>query len=270
MPELPEVETTRRGLSNTIIGLLIERVIVRDSRLRWPISPEVSALVTQVIERVDRRAKYLLLRVTHGVLLIHLGMSGSLRLTSSNEAPEKHDHVDIIFSNGMCLRYRDPRRFGAILWTNESLALHPLLRDLGPEPLDPNFGAEHLYTASRGRTVAIKNLLMNSHIVVGVGNIYANEALYLSRIHPARAAGRVSMSRYETLVNATRSVLNRAIDAGGTTLRDFSNSDGEPGYFAQRLHVYGRGATPCDNCGTNIRMVVIGQRSTFYCPKCQR
>ena len=271
MPELPEVETTRQGLANTIVGLAIDRVVVREARLRWPVLPEVTDLAPrQVIETVERRAKYLLIRTTRGTLIIHLGMSGSLRLVSSNEAPEKHDHVDVIFSNGLCLRYRDPRRFGAMLWTDTPPLEHPLLASLGPEPLGPDFDAHHLHKTSRGRRVAIKNLLMNSHIVVGIGNIYANEVLFLSRIHPARAAGRVSLARYETLVNATRSVLRTAIDAGGTTLRDFTNSDGEPGYFGQRLDVYGRNGAACNNCGATIRAVVIGQRSTFYCPQCQR
>ena len=270
MPELPEVETTRRGLSRTIAGLVIDRVSVRESRLRWPVSPDLERLLPQqVIDRIERRAKYLLIRATHGTLIVHLGMSGSLRVTSSNEAPEKHDHLDLIFSNGLVLRYRDPRRFGSVLWTSDAPALHPLLKNLGPEPLGPDFDAAHLFETSRGRRVAIKNLLMNSQIVVGVGNIYANEALYLSGIHPVRAAGRISMTRYETLAGAIRSVLSTAIDAGGTTLRDFTNSDGEPGYFSQRLHVYGCGGLPCDSCGATIRAVVIGQRSTFYCPRCQ-
>ena len=271
MPELPEVETTRRGLAKTVAGLLVERVVVREPRLRWPISPAlVQVLPQQVIERIGRRAKYLLMKTPGGTLIVHLGMSGSLRLTSSNETPEKHDHVDVVFSNGLCLRYRDPRRFGAMLWTDADPAQHPLLSKLGPEPLGPDFNAAHLYNTSKGRRVAIKNLLMNSHIVVGVGNIYANETLYLSGIHPARAAGRISMARYETLVNAIRSVLNTAIDAGGTTLRDFLNSNGEPGCFSQRLQVYARAGTACDSCGASIRLVVIGQRSTFYCPRCQR
>lgn len=271
MPELPEVETTRRGLARTIAGLAVDRVVVRESRLRWPVSPEVANLLPkQVINRIERRAKYLLIRATKGTLIVHLGMSGSLRVTSSNEAPEKHDHIDLVFSNGLVLRYRDPRRFGSVFWTSKEPTLHPLLKNLGPEPLGPEFDAAHLFETSRGRSVAIKNLLMNAQIVVGVGNIYANEALYLSRIHPARAAGRISMTRYENLAAAVRSVLSTAIDAGGTTLRDFVNSEGKPGYFSQRLHVYARGGLPCDSCGNPIRTGVIGQRSTFYCPKCQR
>ena len=264
MPELPEVETTRRGLAANVVGLVIDRVVIRESRLRWPVSPDITQMLPQqVIESVKRRAKYLLIKTPPGTLLVHLGMSGSLRLTSSNEPPEKHDHVDVVFSNGRCLR------FGAMLWTDQSPTAHPLLVGLGPEPLDAEFQACHLFNNSRSRRTAIKNLLMNSRIVVGIGNIYANEALFLSRIHPARAAGKISLRRYENLVEVIRLVLRTAIDAGGTTLRDFTDSNGEPGYFSQRLFVYGREGAGCYNCGTVIRLKVIGQRSTFYCPKCQ-
>jgi len=271
MPELPEVETTRRSLAERVVGLIIERVVIRESRLRWPVSPEIPrTLPSQVIESIHRRAKYLLIQTPTGTLLVHLGMSGSLRLTSANEAPEKHDHVDVLFSNGLCLRYRDPRRFGAILWTNQNPSLHPLLAGLGPEPLNGEFRALYLHRISRNRRIAIKNLIMNSHIVVGIGNIYANEALFLSRIHPARAAGKISLRRYAILVEAIKEVLRIAIDFGGTTLRDFTDSNGQPGYFAQQLFVYGRNGENCYTCGTVIRLKVLGQRSTFYCPKCQR
>ena len=271
MPELPEVETTRRGLEHTIKGLEVNRVVVREPRLRWPVSPEITErLPNQVIERVERRAKYLLIGTSVGTLIVHLGMSGSLKVASSNEAAEKHDHIDVVFSNGLCLRYRDPRRFGAFLWTDRPSSSHPLLYDLGPEPLSRGFGAAYLHAISRGRRVAIKNLLMNARVVVGIGNIYANEALYLSCIHPARPAGRISLQRVERLVTVIKSVLGTAIAAGGTTLRDFTNSDGAPGYFGQRLLVYGRSGQSCDRCGHTIHTVVIGQRSTFYCPRCQR
>jgi formamidopyrimidine-DNA glycosylase len=269
MPELPEVETTLRGIAPHLLHQVIERVEVRDKRLRWPIPGEVALAHGQKIESLRRRAKYLLIDLGNGSLLMHLGMSGSLRISDGSRAPEKHDHVDIILSNGCLLRFNDPRRFGAFLWVQGDAAEHPLLRDLGPEPLDGEFDGDWLWRASRGRRVAVKNFIMNGHIVVGVGNIYASEALFMAGIHPGRSAGRVSRTRYQGLANAIRDVLSRAIRQGGTTLRDFVNAEGAPGYFAQELLVYGRAGRACFQCKSALRQKVIGQRSSFYCPRCQ-
>ena len=270
MPELPEVETTLRGIEPHLLNQRIARIIVRDPRLRWPVPDEVSNAEGQRFVDLNRRGKYLLLQLEQGGLIIHLGMSGSLRILQQPLAPEKHDHVDIELENGVCLRFNDPRRFGAFLWVDGDMESHELLRDLGPEPLSTGFTADYLYKHSRERRVAIKNFIMNGHIVVGVGNIYASEALFMAGIHPQRAAGRVSRQRYEGLVAAIRDVLDRAIKQGGTTLRDFVNSDGTAGYFAQELLVYDRAGSDCFQCGAAIRQKVIGQRSSYYCPACQR
>jgi len=270
MPELPEVETTLRGIQPHLLHQRIKRIIVRDPRLRWPVSADVSKAEGQTLVSLDRRGKYLLLNLEQGGLIIHLGMSGSLRILQQPSDPEKHDHVDLELENGVCLRFNDPRRFGAFLWVDGEMASHELLRDLGPEPLSAEFTADYLYHHSRGRRVAIKNYIMNGHIVVGVGNIYASEALFMAGIHPQRAAGRVSRQRYKGLVAAIRDVLERAIKQGGTTLRDFVNANGAPGYFAQELLVYDRADSECFQCGAPIRQKVIGQRSSYYCPVCQR
>lgn len=271
VPELPEVETTRRGIEPYLLGHLVERVIVRDSRLRWPVPAELpDALRGQRIEAVERRAKYLLLRTHAGTAILHLGMSGSLRIVSANTPAARHDHVDLTLDSGKALRLRDPRRFGALLWTRGDPLRHPLLAKLGPEPLTDAFDGERLYRLSRGRRGPVKSFIMDHRVVVGLGNIYANESLYRARIHPARASGRVSEARYTRLVGAIQAVLNAAIDAGGTTLRDFAHEDGQPGYFDIELQVYARSGQPCPNCGRTIRHTVIGQRSTFYCPSCQR
>ena len=269
MPELPEVETTLRGIEPFLVNQRIARVIVRDSRLRWPIPTEVKNAEGQLFISLDRRGKYLLLRLEQGGLIIHLGMSGSLRILQQPLAPEKHDHVDIELENGFCLRFNDPRRFGAFLWVDGEMESHELLQNLGPEPLSTEFTTDYLYKRSRDRRVAIKNFIMNGHVVVGVGNIYASEALFMAGIHPQRAAGRISRQRFEGLVAAIRDVLDRAIKQGGTTLRDFVNSDGAPGYFAQELLVYDRAGSDCFQCGAVIRKKVIGQRSSYYCPACQ-
>ena len=269
MPELPEVETTLRGIQPHLLNQRISRVIVRDSRLRWPIPAEVSEAEGQCFVSLDRRGKYLLLGLEKGGLIIHLGMSGSLRILEQSSSPEKHDHVDVVLENGVCLRFNDPRRFGAFLWVEGPLLAHDLLKDLGPEPLSAVFTADYLFDCSRNRQVAIKNFIMNGHGVVGFGNIYASEALYMAGIHPLRAAGRISRHRYEGLVAAIRDVLGRAITQGGTTLRDFVNSDGAPGYFAQELLVYDRADNDCFQCGAPIRQKTIGQRSSYYCPVCQ-
>ena len=246
------------------------RATVRQKKLRHPVSPGVSrSLPGQRIVALRRRAKYLLFDTAIGTLIVHLGMSGSLRITDGRKPPSKHDHVDFEFAGGRVLRFHDPRRFGTVLWTAADPLRHRLLRDLGPEPLDDAFSAEHLHAAARGRRVAIKNLIMNGHIVVGVGNIYASEALFRAGIHPKRAAGRVSLARLRRLVTAIRAVLDEAIAQGGTSLRDFTGHDGRPGYFQQRLDVYGRAGEPCTRCAAPVRQAVIGQRSTYYCLGCQ-
>jgi formamidopyrimidine-DNA glycosylase len=270
MPELPEVETTLRGIEPHLLNQQVARIIVRNPRLRWPVPADVSKAEGQTITSLDRRGKYLLLKLRQGGLIIHLGMSGSLRILQDPRPPEKHDHVDVELQNGVCLRFNDPRRFGAFLWVDGEMWSHELLRDLGPEPLSGEFTPDYLYQRSRNRSVAIKNFIMNGHIVVGVGNIYASEALFMAGIHPQRAAGRVSRQRYEGLVAAICDVLDRAIRRGGTTLRDFVNSDGAPGYFAQELLVYDRAGSDCFQCGSAIKQKVIGQRSSYYCPACQR
>ena len=271
MPELPEVETTRRGITPHLLNNTITRVVVRERRLRWPI-PEVleTALRGQSIASVERRAKYLILNFRRGHVLLHLGMSGSLRVLPMTTPIRKHDHVDLELSNGYCLRFTDPRRFGALLWTTDPPAQHPLLQHLGPEPLSDAFSATRLYTLSRGRQAPVKTFIMDSKIVVGVGNIYANEALFHAGISPMRAAGRISLARYEILVTAIRQVLEAAIEQGGTTLRDFVGSDGNRGYFRQQLTVYDRAGLSCINCGATVRMCRLGQRSTYYCAHCQR
>lgn len=270
MPELPEVETTRRGIAPYITGHRISGVIVREPRLRWPIPPDLGQkLGGRRIQSVGRRGKYLLLEADQGAVVIHLGMSGSLRLVDPAEPPQRHDHLDILFWNGRCLRLRDPRRFGAVLWVESDPRDHGLLARLGPEPLENDFDGDYLYGRSRGRRTAIKPFLMDNRIVVGVGNIYACESLYLAGIHPLRPAGRISRNRYRRLASSVRQTLCQAIAAGGTTLRDFLSSEGRPGYFRQQLQVYGRAGEPCPRCSTPIRQVRQGQRSTFFCGRCQ-
>lgn len=270
MPELPEVETTLRGIQPHLASHRIAEIVVRETRLRWPVEPGIRNAEGQLCTCLDRRGKYLLIHLERGGLLIHLGMSGSLRILSEPRPPGKHDHFDICLHGGTRLRFNDPRRFGALLWVDNDFSDHPLLRDLGPEPLSGAFSAEYLHRRARGRKVAVKNFIMNGHIVVGVGNIYASEALFMAGIHPQRAAGRISRQRYMALTDAIRDVLERAIRQGGTTLQDFSTSDGSPGYFTQELLVYGRTGNPCFQCGVAIKKAIIGQRSSFYCPACQR
>lgn len=270
MPELPEVETTRRGIAPHVTGECITGVIVRNPDLRWPVTRRLANELTgQVIRRVNRRAKYLLLETDAGTAILHLGMSGSLKLVAAREPAMKHDHVDIVFGK-TALRLTDPRRFGSLHWTRRPAGQHRLLAALGPEPLGDDFSGEYLYAQSRGRRVAIKPFIMNSQIVVGIGNIYANEALFMAGIHPKRAAGRISRRKYALLVEVIREVLSDAIDQGGTTLRDFVSGEGKPGYFSQHLNVYGRAGQPCISCRVPIREVRQGQRATFYCPKCQK
>jgi formamidopyrimidine-DNA glycosylase len=271
MPELPEVETTCRGVRPYLEGHGITVVRVRERRLRWPVPAEIDALAGRRVEHVRRRAKYILVDIAGGgSLIIHLGMSGSLRICRPEVAWRPHDHVGLSLDSGYQIRFHDPRRFGCWLWAEADPLAHPLLRDLGPEPLGDAFTASHLAAACRGRSAAIKQAIMDAHTVVGVGNIYACEALFAAGIDPRRAAGRVSRPRLERLVAEIRAVLQRSIDQGGTTLRDFLREDGEPGYFSQQLQVYGREGEPCRSCGTPIRRIVLGQRSTYFCPRCQR
>jgi formamidopyrimidine-DNA glycosylase len=270
MPELPEVETTRRGIEPALVGRRVVDVVVRDRRLRWPIEPGFERRVRgQSALAVERRAKYLLLRFPAGTAIVHLGMSGSLRVLSAATPPLIHDHWDLVLDGGQVLRFHDPRRFGSLHWTAADPALHPLLKDLGPEPLSAGFDGEHLFRASRRRRVAIKLLIMNAHVVVGVGNIYASEALFRARLRPTRAAQRLTRAQAAALAAAIREVLAGAIATGGTTLRDYVNADGIPGYFRQQLFVYERGGAPCRVCGTPVRQVTQGQRSTYYCASCQ-
>lgn len=269
MPELPEVETSRRGIEPHIIGRRIARVIIRDRRLRWPISRTIDRdLPGQTVTSVERRAKYLLINTEHGTAILHLGMSGSIFVVDHETPAGVHDHVDIEFDSGKALRFRDPRRFGSLHWSTNPLQ-HRLLKDLGPEPLGNVFNGDYLWRASRGRRVSVKQFIMNAHVVVGVGNIYASEALYVAGIHPRRAAGRIAIHRHEGLAIAIKSVLSNAIKAGGTTLRDFYGGDGEAGYFQQKLEAYGREGEPCRLCNAPITAIVQGQRSTYYCKQCQ-
>ncbi|MCR4302966.1 MAG: Fpg/Nei family DNA glycosylase [Gallionella sp.] len=332
MPELPEVEITRRGLAAHLTGLTIENVIIRNGRLRWPIPKKLPRLLRgQAIISLKRRAKYLLMDCSSGTLILHLGMSGSLRILPASTPAEKHDHFDLVLSNGTLMRLRDPRRFGAVLWHSGDTNSHPLLASLGPEPLEEEFNpkkslspslaitehspplqkggeggfkrradtkspsvpllqrgiacegtflespsglsefnARYLYQATRGRSVSIKQCIMDNRIVVGVGNIYANEALFRAGIRPQLAAGKLGLPRCARLVEEIRATLAEAIKLGGSTLRDFVNTSGQPGYFQQHYWVYGRGGEPCRRCGTIIKQIRQGQRSSFYCPICQK
>ena len=270
MPELPEVETTRRGIAPFSEGKQVAQLVIRDPRLRWPVPDDLpQRLAGQTLREADRRAKYLLLRFDHGTVIVHLGMSGSLRVVTDNSPLRKHDHIDLAFTDGTRLRFNDPRRFGCWLW-HEHPQDHPLLASLGPEPLGQDFSGPYLFRKSRGRKTPIKSFLMDNRIVVGVGNIYANEALFRTGIHPSRPAGRIGAARYQRLCDAIRETLSAAILSGGTTLRDFVNSDGKPGYFAQSLLVYGRAGLPCVECQRPLREIRTNQRSTVYCTRCQR
>jgi formamidopyrimidine-DNA glycosylase len=271
MPELPEVETSRLGLTPHVVGRVVKTAIVRQKKLRQRVSPGVTrTLPGLAIDNLRRRAKYLLFDTQAGTLIIHLGMSGTLRIIDADEPPTAHDHVDIVFDDGKAMRFRDPRRFGCVLWTASDPARHKLISHLGPEPLSDQFSGELLYTRSRKRRGAIKNFIMDGKIVVGVGNIYASEALFRAGIDPRRAAGRVSRQRYDSLAAHIVDVLSEAIVQGGTSLRDFTRQDGQPGYFQQKLNVYGRADEPCVTCKAPLKQVVIGQRSSFYCAHCQR
>lgn len=271
MPELPEVETTRRGITPWVAHHEITEVIVRQRKLRTPVPADFETrLVGQRIGDIERRSKYLLLPVAGGHLLWHLGMSGSLRLVEIGALPKKHDHIDLVMSSGLVLRYHDPRRFGLVDFIEGDPFDDRRLERLGPEPLGEAFDGGHLYTLSRGRRLAVKNFIMDSAVVVGVGNIYAAEALFMAGIDPRVEAGRVSKARYQRLGEAIRAVLRASIEQGGTTLRDFVSGRGEPGYFVQRLNVYGRGGKPCRRCARALRSVTLGQRASVFCPGCQR
>lgn len=272
MPELPEVETIRRGLEPHVLGRRVTRVVVRDRRLRWPVPPDLeSRLAGRRIDAAARRAKYLVLTVDNGDrLLMHLGMSGRIWVLDPREPLLKHDHLDFELDSGLLLRFHDPRRFGTVLLWPRDQAEHELLAHLGPEPFDPAFDGEYLYAQSRGRRSAVKNFVMDGQVVVGAGNIYAAEALFRARVRPSRPAGRVTRAEYRELALRIREVLAEAIEQGGTTLRDFAGANGEAGYFKQDLYVYGREGEPCRLCTTPIQRRVIGQRSSFFCPRCQR
>ena len=269
MPELPEVETTLRGITPSLLNRRIVSLDVREPRLRWPVQIP-SDVCGERIVRLTRRAKYLLLYVDAGALILHLGMSGHLRIVSGNVPPGKHDHLDILLDHGLALRLTDPRRFGSLHWQPHPVADHWLLRNLGVEPLSDAFTGDYLFARSRRRRAAVKNFLMDAHVVVGIGNIYANEALFKAGVRPRIAAGRLSRARYREIVARIRETLTTAIGQGGTTLRDFVGSDGRPGYFANELLVYGRQGKPCRRCGSLLKGLRVGQRSTVYCPNCQR
>jgi formamidopyrimidine-DNA glycosylase len=286
MPELPEVEITRRGLAEHLLGASIVQVIIRNGKLRWPVPANLTDILSgQTVLSLKRRGKYLLMTCGHGTVILHLGMSGSLRILASRllknqadetpqnlhfESPAKHDHVDIILNNGKLIRLRDPRRFGAILWHEGDPQRHPLLASLGPEPLEEDFNSTYLYQVSRGRHVSIKQFIMDNHIVVGVGNIYANESLFRCNINPQLATGNLKPVQCEKLVAEIRNTLNAAIHKGGSSLRDFVHSDGSSGYFQQEYFVYGRAGKPCRQCGSYIIQIKQGQRSSFYCSTCQK
>jgi len=271
MPELPEVKTTRRGIAPHIEGQTVQTVIIRDGRLRWPVTPDLADILAgQRILTVGRRGKYLLLNTDKGALLVHLGMSGSLRIVAGTAPVAKHDHLDVVFSNQTILRFYDQRRFGSVLWVEGAATAHPLLRNLGPEPLADTFDGNALYAQAKNRKTAVKSFIMDSHVVVGVGNIYANEALFMAGILPSRMAGKISLVRYQRLAAAIQAVLQWAIEQGGTTLRDFVNEAGRPGYFQQQLKAYGRSGLPCVNCGQALAEIRLGNRSTVFCRVCQR
>ncbi|MCK5826090.1 MAG: bifunctional DNA-formamidopyrimidine glycosylase/DNA-(apurinic or apyrimidinic site) lyase [Desulfuromusa sp.] len=270
MPELPEVETTLRGIAPHVTGRTILECVFRTAKLRWSLDPALCYILPgQKICKVERRAKYLLLCCDQGTIILHLGMSGSLRIVPAGTTEQKHDHVDLIFTNGQCLRLTDPRKFGAFIYTNSEPYSHKLLCHLGPEPLTDAFSGEYLHALSRGRKLTVKQFIMEQKTVVGVGNIYASESLFRAGIRPDRMAGRVALKRYEILVRTIKEILLQAIGAGGTTINDFNQADGKPGYFTQQLQVYGRGGDPCLTCGHPVHSQRLGQRSTFFCPRCQ-
>lgn len=270
MPELPEVETTKNGILQHLHSKTVEKIIIRESRLRWSVPSHLPQTLAQcTLKTIQRRGKYLLFEFPHGHVISHLGMSGSFRVLPANTPLKKHDHIDIIFQDDLCLRYHDPRRFGCLLWTDAPVEQHKLIAILGVEPLEMDLTGDYLYQKSRLKRVAVKNFIMNSHIVVGVGNIYANEALFLANIHPNIAAQKVTLAQYEQLTKNIKKVLTTAIQQGGTTLRDFTNATGQAGYFQQTLHVYGKNGELCDCGRAQIEKIQIGQRASYFCPVCQ-
>lgn len=271
MPELPEVETTLRGIKPHIEKQSVKEIIIRHPKLRWPMPKEITQILPgQTLRTITRRAKYLLLHFDAGTLILHLGMSGRIRILTEPKAPQKHDHLDMVFANQRTLRFTDPRRFGAVLWTNQDPNQHELLSAIGPEPLSSDFDGNYLFTQSRGKKVPVKVFIMNSNVVAGVGNIYATEALFQAQIYPKTPAGKVTAAQYEKLSRAIKNVLNHAIKKGGTTLKDFSASDGSPGYFSIELQVYGREGKSCVRCKSKLKSMRLAQRATVYCPKCQK
>jgi formamidopyrimidine-DNA glycosylase len=268
MPELPEVEVSRMGITPHIGGKIIKEIIIRQAKLRWMIPEELRQLSGQTILSIDRRAKYLLLRTAKGSIIVHLGMSGSLRVLDEGYSASKHDHVDLVLTDGTLLRYNDPRRFGAWLW-QEKGDEHELLKSLGPEPLEGSFDADYIFERAKGKRVAIKQFIMDNKVVVGVGNIYANESLFLANIHPEKTAGSLKLRNWEALVKVIKQVLTTAIEQGGTTLKDFNQADGKPGYFAQELQIYGKAGEPCPVCAELIEQKKIGQRNSYFCAACQ-
>ncbi len=271
MPELPEVETTRRGIRPHILQQTLSRLVVREPRLRWPVSGAwIDAISGASVTEVARRGKYLLLYTDRGTLIVHLGMSGSLRIADPASPPRKHDHIEFLFTSGVCLRFHDPRRFGCVLFTDDDPLTHPLLATLGPEPLSADFSGDVLKQQAGTRTAPVKSFIMDSKQVVGVGNIYANESLFRAGIAPHREAGSIALPCYRRLADAIRVILQAAIEHGGTTLRDFVNESGHPGYFQQTLRVYDRAGQPCHTCGSTILKSTLGQRATYWCPRCQQ
>lgn len=270
MPELPEVETTRRGLEPHLIQQTIKQIIIRKSHLRWPIPKEIQLAEKQIITKIWRRGKYLIIAVPTGNLLLHLGMSGCLRILPAETPVNKHDHVDIVLQNATCIRFTDPRRFGALLWLEQDPLQHKLLKNLGPEPLTEDFTAEYLFQKTRTKKRAIKEVIMDSQIVVGVGNIYAAEALFIAGIHPLRPANEITLINYKKLHLAIKEILAYAVKRGGTTIRDFLSSDGKPGYFKQELKVYGRQGDPCVKCAKPLKQIRQQNRATVFCSTCQK
>ncbi|WOH36881.1 bifunctional DNA-formamidopyrimidine glycosylase/DNA-(apurinic or apyrimidinic site) lyase [Thalassotalea fonticola] len=270
MPELPEVEVCRKGISPHVLNQTVSDVIVRNAKMRWPITPNIDEMCGEIIIEVSRRAKYLLLKTAKGTLVLHLGMSGTIRVIPKDTIVAKHDHFDLVLTSGVALRLNDPRRFGAVLWLTEDVSEHPLLARLGPEPLLDEFDKGYLFKKSRKKTVPIKTFIMNNHVVVGVGNIYANEALFQAGILPTAPAGKISQKRYNNLTEIIKQVLAKAINQGGTTLKDFTQTDGRPGYFAQSLQVYGRGGEKCLICETRLEEIRQSGRASVFCPTCQK
>lgn len=271
MPELPEIETIKNGLAPLVEGQKIARIIVRQYKLRWPVSRKLFKILSnQIIQKLERRGKYLLFHCAHGCLLVHLGMSGVLTVVLQKNKLKKHDHIDICFKNGSCLRLNDPRRFGCMLWVTGDPLQHKLLTDLGVEPLSRRFNAKYLFAQTRKRKVSVKQLLMNNKIVVGIGNIYAAEILFKAKIHPKMCANKLTLMQCSAIMRAAKTILRQAIKLGGTTFRDYRNSRGKPGYFQQKLFVYGRHNKSCKVCGSRLQSMVLGQRSVVFCSKCQK